>query len=209
MTSMVGFDSLNKNSCMKGSIIKERAQIHPQRRILMKKALFLLFLICVVLLVSCTKNDIITPNQSSTVPEEEMMQSIKPITTPEDIVGTPDTINVVKDKTETIFAQGTVEYNDMLEKTKARFPDALKEAAMAIVWTDNSGAFDWTAMAEDFDYIRLSFNDKQTVELHCFKDQKKPIQQLGFYDLVFPLSEEYGDVFIVGTQRTYGVLKSI
>lgn len=175
----------------------------------MKKALFLLFFICVVLLVSCKNNDIITPNQSSTVPEEEIIQSIKSITTPVDIVGTPDTIYVVKDKTETIFAQGTVEYTDMLEKTKARFPDTLKEAAMAIVWTDNSGAFDWTAVAEDFDYIRLSFNDKQTVELDCFKDQKKPIQELVFNDLVFPLSEDHGDVFIVGTQNTYGVLKGM
>lgn len=172
----------------------------------MRKALFLLFLICVVLLVSCTTNDIIAPNQSSIVQEEK---TIKTITTPVDIVGTPDAIYVVKDKTETIFAQGSVEYNDMLEKIKARFPDALKEAAMAIVWTDNSGAFDWPAMAEDFDYIRLSFNDKQTVELNCFKDPKKPIQELDFYDLVFPLSEEHGDVFIVDTKKTYGVLKGM
>lgn len=192
-----------------GVIIKEQAQIHPQRRISMKKVLLFLFVICMVPLVSCTNNDIIAPNQNSTVQEEEIMQSIKSITTPVDIVGTPDTIYVVKDKTETILAQGTVEYNDMLEKIKARFPDTLKEAAMAILWIDNSGAYDWAAMTEDFDYIRLSFNDKQTVELDCFEDQKKPIQELEFHDLVFPLSEEHGDVFIVGTQRTYGVLKSM
>ena len=155
----------------------------------MKKVFLLLIFSCLVSMVACSNNDDI--------------ESVKVITTPEEIVGAPDRIYVVEDEEESVYERDTLEYEEILKSIIMRFPNELKEAAMAISWKNDDGTYNWGKMAEEFDYVRLSYNDMQTVELDCFVSTNHSPQKLSFNDLIFPCAEE---IFIVGTDKTYGVL---
>lgn len=75
---------------------------------------------------------------------------------------------------------------------------------MAIPCKNDDGTYDWTALAHEFDYIRLSYDNTLTVIVDCFKDPNHSPQNLNYDNLVFPLSDNW---FIAGGRRTYGVLK--
>lgn len=162
-----------------------------------KRILALLLLMGVMVITSCSQES----------PSDKTQPSANVITVPVDIVGEPDRIYMVKDQAETIYEQGSSEFGDYLESTKARFPEGLKEAATALTWKKDDGSFDWKLMSEDFDYIRFHYDDAQNVKLDCYETADYPKQELSYNDLTFPLSEELGELFIVGTARTYGVLK--
>jgi len=158
-----------------------------------KRLLFFPLILCLLLMTACSNNR-----------EPPSIEGPPTITTPVDIINTPDRIHVVKNTVEVIYEKDTAEYNDLLEKIKARLPDALKEAKMAIPCKDDDGTFDWTALAHEFDYIRLSYDNTLTVIVDCFKDPTHSPQNLSYDNLVFSLSDNW---FIAGGRRTYGVLK--
>ena len=77
---------------------------------------------------------------------------------------------------------------------------------MAIPWKTDDGTYDWISMGNEMNYIRLSYDNIQVVELSCFENKNHLPQKLSFSDIIFPSSE---DVFIVGTEKTYGVLNKV
>ena len=132
---------------------------------------------------------------------------IRDIKIPAELVGSPDRIYIVKGKQEKIFEAGTDDYNKIIGLVCDRFPETLKEAALAIEWADN-GEFNWGMMAGEIDFLRLTYDTAQTVKMNCMNENYKdlPEKEINFNDLVFPLTDDYNKVCMIGTSNTYGVL---
>lgn len=97
--------------------------------------------------------------------------NIQDIIAPEQLIGTPDKIILLKGGEETVFEPNSEKYNSILEILKERMPEKFDEAACAFVWLDeNFEKIDWALMAQDFDYLRLVYNEEQNMKLSCFGD---------------------------------------
>lgn len=182
----------------------------------MKKLLLLITLLCMVVFASCSNSNDDAVSQNRTLKDDESMQSgifsekydSRSAITPTDLIGHPNRIYIIKDSKEIQFEPDSDGYEKILKLMNGRFPEAMKEAAMAILWLDDKGNFDWNLMSDEFNYLRLTYNNTQTVKMNCMHENYKglPVKELTFNDIIFPLSEGYNEICIVGTQNTYGVL---
>jgi hypothetical protein len=70
-------------------------------------------------------------------------------------------------------------------------PDKFSEAASAFVWLDEAGEnIDWSLMAQDFDYLRLIYEDTQTIKINCMgAGYKNYTPGASYQDIIFPLTE--------------------
>lgn len=137
------------------------------------------------------------------------------IKTPEQLIGKPDKIILLKGEEETIFEPGTEKYESILINLKARLPEKFDEAACAFVWLDdNFENIDWAIMAQDFDYLRLVYNEKQNVKICCFGDGYIDYTpEVSFQNITFPLTDsrlEPGHSFtkmcIIESRKFLGIL---
>ena len=152
-----------------------------------------------------------TPNESGIpMSGESGRGEVRAVTKPADLPGEPAEIILVTQRRETAFGQGTQEYQDILELLSSRFPEELKEAAMAFEWREENGeGVDWSRMAEDFDYLRLAYGEEQVVRIQCLTqghgDGYQP--EITFTHMVFPLTGDKTALCIVGTKNSFGVLE--
>lgn len=147
-------------------------------------------------------------SESSNAASQEKDNPFRSVITPSELIGRPDQIYIIKDNQEKQFKSDSDDYGKILKLLNARFPQKMKEAAMAILWVDDKGNFDWSLMYDEFNFVRLSYNNTQTVKMNCMDENYKdpPVKELTFNDIIFPLSEDYNEICIVGTKNTYGVL---
>jgi hypothetical protein len=131
------------------------------------------------------------PPSSQAVTNENTREANEPF----ELIGMPDLIYIVTGEKERTIEPGTDEYNEILELLRSRFPNKLKEAAKAITWADESG-FNQDFMREEFDFLELSYDEAQTVELNCMDNADYPIKEITFEMMIFPLSASVGTVSI-------------
>lgn len=182
----------------------------------MKKIVVLIvfMVLCASILISCSSRNNDIPSIESTAISQKGPKSkthtsndVRDIKIPTELVGSPDRIYIVKGKQEKIFEPGTDEYNKIISLVFERFPETMKEAAMVIGWVDD-GKFNWDRMSDEFDFLRLAYGATQTVKMSCMNANYKdlPVKEISFDDIIFPLTNGYNKVCIIGMKNTYGVL---
>ena len=165
-------------------------------------------------LLACCGNISDTPSQSALSADGAGIQSgdiseskvLPNIRIPAEIMGEPDCIHIVQETQETLFYPDSKSYEEILNLLSNRLPEKMKQAAMDILWIDDSGEFDWNMMSKEFSFVRLEYYTSQNVIMDCFKDTGLPPREITFSEIIFPLSEQYGKICIIDTQGTYGVL---
>jgi len=166
------------------------------------KIFTLIMVMALVLLTLAACSNSSTPSSNTTKPSQST-ENVREASEPSELIGTPDRIYIVKGKNERTIEPGTDEYNEVLELLRSRFPEKLKEAARAITWADEAG-FNRDMMREEFDFLELSYDTAQTVNLNCM-DSDYPSEEVTFEMMIFPLSEITGTVSI-DTHKTSGVV---
>jgi len=168
--------------------------------------------LCTSILISCSsRNDAMASKEAATISQKDrkshQTNDVRDIKIPTELVGSPDRIYIVKGKQEKIFESGTDEYKKIIGLVFERFPETMKEAAMAIGWVDD-GEFNWGLMSDEIDFLRLTYDTTQTVKMSCMNANYKdlPVKEISFNELIFPLTNGYNKVCIIGTKNTYGVL---
>jgi len=168
----------------------------------MKKLNIFVLIIVMALVLStlgaCSNST--TPSSSATTISQSS-ENVREANEPSELIGTPDRIHIVKGKNERTIEPGTDEYSEVLELLRGRFPNKLKEAARAITWADEAG-FNRDMMREEFDFLELTYDTAQTVNLNCM-DSDYPSEEITFEMMIFPLSELTGTVSI-DTHKTSG-----
>lgn len=162
-------------------------------------ALVMVLALVLSIFAACSKSTV--PSSSATAPSESS-ENVREANEPSELIGTPDRIHIVKGENERTIEPGTDEYNEVLELLRSRFPEKLKEAALAITWADENG-FNRDMMREEFDFLELSYDKAQTVELNCMNKDDYPLKEITFEIMVFPLSENTETVSI-DTHKTSG-----
>ena len=155
------------------------------------------------------------PQSSSVLPEShapiKKENGIREINATTELIGNPDRIIFMIGEAETVFEAGSTEYENTLILLNERMPDGFDEAASAFMWLDeDEDTIDWSLMAQDFDYVRLAYDDPQTVKIKCMKESYEDYAPEGtFQDITFPLTESdlsgSTELFILG-MKFFGVL---
>lgn len=152
------------------------------------------------------------PGQSQAEPvSQPEPDGPRPVTKPAHLLGEPDEIVLFAEGRETALDKDTPEGQALLEALARRFPGKkLKAAACAFVWDrEDSQGTDWAKMAEDFDFIRLSYNREQRVNIQCmtvpegFPPEER---EVAFSTMVFPLAGDNTGFWV--DRECYGPLVS-
>jgi hypothetical protein len=150
------------------------------------------------------------PSEVPSSASEENSRRI--VTSTSELIGNPDRITLMVNEVESVFEPSSAEYAGILEILNNRMPDGFKEAASAFMWLhENQQDIDWGNMAQDFDYIRLSYSAVQEVALHCMAESYGDYALSADYqDIIFPLtqSELSGnpEMCILGNGAFLGIL---
>lgn len=114
-----------------------------------------------------------TPAPESAAPSQSEPESqpdgSRPVTKPAELLGEPDEIVLFAGGLETALDKNTPEGQALIKALARRFRrEKLAIAACAFEWDREDGqGIDWQRMAEDFDFIRLSYNREQQVNIQC------------------------------------------
>ncbi len=150
------------------------------------------------------------PSSASQPAPEADPDAPRAVTHPVQLLGEPDRILVASRAGETALDKNAPEYREILDLLAGRFQrEELKAAACAFEWVTPEGETDWAGMAEDFDYIRLCYDQKQEVTIQCMSvpEGDPPTERLAaFSNMVFPLGEEKTSFLL--DRETYGVLEN-
>lgn len=153
-----------------------------------------------------------TPSSQSTPAPEANSTPDGPrvVTRPGDMLGEPDEIILYARGLVPVLDKDSPQARALLETLAQRFPEKLKVAAAAFEWNREDGqGVDWERMAEDFDYIRLSYNREQAATLRCLAAPEgfpEREEEITFTNIIFPLTEDWAETCIVDYE-TYGVLE--
>ncbi|MDR2909040.1 MAG: hypothetical protein LBU86_04070 [Oscillospiraceae bacterium] len=151
------------------------------------------------------------PPPSSTIPQNDE-NSVRLVNSPTELIGTPERIILMVNEVETVFEQDSADYASILEILNNRMPEGFKEAASAFMWLDEEQQnIDWTVMAQDFDYVRLSYNDIQEITINSMAESYKDYTPSASYqDIIFPLTESElsgsTEMCILGNGAFLGIL---
>ncbi len=149
---------------------------------------------------------------SSGVSSSESDNTIREINATTELIGNPDRVIVMVNEVETVYEADSAEFNSILTILNNRMPDGFDEAASAFMWlNEDENDIDWSFMAQDFDYIRLAYNNKQTVKINCMADNYDDYApEASFCDITFPLTESdlsgSTDMCILGMGKFLGIL---
>ncbi len=152
------------------------------------------------------------PPPPSSVPPIESDNGIREINATTELIGNPDRIIFMVGEAETVFEAGSAEYKRTLEILNERMPDGFGEAASDFMWLDeDENTIDWSLMAQDFDYVRLAYDNPQTVKINCMKKSYEDYApEVSFQDITFPLTKSdlsgSTELFILGMGKFLGVL---
>lgn len=182
----------------------------------MKTALCLL-LALLLTLCACAPGQAPAPESPGASPSSGQPEPVsqpdgpRPVAKPAELLGEPDEIVLFAGGLETALDRNTPEGQALLEALARRFPGKkLKIAACAFEWDREDGqGTDWQRMAEDFDFIRLSYNREQQVNIQCmavpegFPPEER---EAVFSTMVFPLAENNTGFWV--DRECYGPLES-
>lgn len=182
----------------------------------MKTALCLL-LALLLTLCACAPGQAQAPEVPGASPSSGRTEPVsqpdgpRPVTTPAELLGEPDEIVLFAGGQETALDKSTPEGQALLEALARRFPGKkLKIAACAFEWDREDGqGIDWQRMAEDFDFIRLSYNREQRVNIQCMAAPEgfpPEEREAVFSTMVFPLAENNTGFWV--DRECYGPLVS-
>ena len=161
--------------------------------------------------VAPTTSQADTTPQSSSLSSSESKNAIREVNATTELIGIPDRVILMVNEVETVYEADSAEYQKTLEILNERMPDGFGEAASAFMWLDeDEDAIDWSLMAQDFDYVRLAYNNPQTVKINCMKKSYEDYAPEGrFQDITFPLTESNlsgsTELFILG-MKFFGIL---
>lgn len=123
---------------------------------------------------------------------------------------------MVHNKAEVIFESDAEEYASILETLKSRMPEPEEfgEYESFFIWLDDSlQNIDWEFMAEDFDYLRLIYDEEQNIKLSCVGRDRDYSTEVTFHNLTFPLTDSrlgsgssYTKMCIIECNRFFGEL---
>ncbi len=153
-----------------------------------------------------------TPPQSSRISASESDNAIRAVNATTELIGNPDRVILMVNEVETVYEADSAEYKKTLEILNERMPDGFDEAASAFMWLDeDEDAIDWSLMAQDFDYVRLAYDNTQTVKINCMEKTYEDYAPEGsFQDITFPLTESdlsgSTELFILGMGKFLGIL---
>ncbi len=150
------------------------------------------------------------PSSASQPAPEADPDAPRAVTHPVQLLGEPDRILVASRAGETALDKNAPEYREILDLLAGRFQrEELKAAACAFEWVTPEGETDWAGMAEEFEYIRLCYDQEQRVSIQCMaapEGTAKEERLAAFSDMVFPLGEEKTSFLL--DRETYGVLEN-
>ena len=108
------------------------------------------------------------PSSASQPAPEADPDAPRAVTHPVQLLGEPDRILVASRAGETALDKNAPEYREILDLLAGRFQrEELKAAACAFEWVTPEGETDWAGMAEEFEYIRLCYDQEQRVSIQC------------------------------------------
>jgi len=186
----------------------------------MKRCLSLLLALCLAALCACAPA---APAESGTAGQPAPPESAagpadsepppdgpRPVTQPSQLLGEPDRFLLAARGKESVLDKDAPEAQALLDTLAQRFPEKLKIAAAAFEWDREDGqGVDWSRMAEDFEYIRLSYDQEQAVSVRCLATPEglpEWEEEYAFTDIVFPLTGGQVETCIAG-KETFGVLE--
>ena len=180
---------------------------------------FCLLLALLLTLCACAPEQSPAPENPGASPSSAQAEPVsqpdpdgpRPVTKPAELLGEPNEIVLFAGGRETALDKDTPEGQALLEALARRFPGKkLKVAACAFEWDREDGqGTDWEKMAEDFDFIRLSYNREQRVNIQCmavpegFPPEER---EAVFSTMVFPLVENNTGFWV--DRECYGPLVS-
>lgn len=183
------------------------------------RAALCLLLALLLTLCACAPEQAQAPEGPGTSPSSAQAEPVsqpepdgpRPVAKPAHLLGEPDEIVLFAEGRETALDKDTPEGQALLEALARRFPGKkLKIAACAFEWDREDGqGTDWQRMAEDFDFIRLSYNREQRVNIQCmavpegFPPEER---EAVFSTMVFPLAEDNTGFWV--DRECYGPLVS-
>lgn len=150
-------------------------------------------------LSSSLATESISTNDSTDSSKVDISSTVnRKVSTASDIIGEPDKIQIVVNKNETVIEKGTPEYVEVIDLLKSRFPEQLTEQQENITWEDENG-FNRDMIAEKYDYILLSYDENQAVDISDVSKKDTADSQIVFDQMLFSNSylfgvyaEEYG-----------------